>query len=448
MKWVKRIGIAVALLVALLAALPFVISIDDYRPRIEQELSARLKEPVSIARLRAHFLPTPHATAQDIAIGKTGDVKVAKLVIAPELWSLLGDTRVIRYVELSGVQLTQAGIDKLTALGKTDPKVDPKAPPKPSAVRVSRVNIEDATVHFGKASFGPFDAKVALNDSGAPEQLAIATRDGKFTANIKPGGGQYAIDLLAKSWRLPIGAPVLFDELNVKGVATLTDFKTTTALARFYGGTVSGGTTLTWTKGVQLRGNFEVNQLDVAALAALFSPNARISGRLNAKPVLSANTASFAQLGPALRVETPFQIQNGVLRGVDIRKAATSLLTKDSSGETRFDQLSGHLVMERGAQRFSNLKVVSGALSADGNVTIGADRSLAGRLNAQVGAGSVAAASVPLNVSGTLDSPMVLPTGAAVAGAAVGTAILGPAGTTVGAKVGNWVEGVFGSKKK
>jgi hypothetical protein len=128
---------------------------------------------------------------------------------------------------------------------------------------------------------------------------------------------------------------------------------------------------------------------------------------------------------------------------------SASLLTKDSSGETRFDQLSGHLVMAGGTQRFSNLKVVSGALAADGNVTIAADRSLSGRINAQVSAGSVTAANVPLNVSGTVDSTLVLPTGASVAGAAVGTAILGPGvGTTVGAKVGNWAEGLFGRKEK
>ena len=156
----------------------------------------------------------------------------------------------------------------------------------------------------------------------------------------------------------------------------------------------------------------------VAALAAIFSPNARISGRLSAKPVLNANAANLEKLGASLRIETPFQIQSGVLRGVDIRKAATSLLTKDSSGETRFDQLSGHLVMAGGTQRFSNLKVVSGALAADGNVTIAADRSLSGRINAQVSAGSVTAANVPLNVSGTVDSTLVLPTGASEIGRA------------------------------
>lgn len=442
MKWVKRLGIGLALLLAVLAALPFVISVDDYRPRIEREISLRLKEPVSIARLRAFMLPSPHVTADGITIGKTGDVKVAKLIIAPDVWSLMGDTKVIRHVELSGVRLTQDGIDKLAVLGKTDAS----APSRPAAVRVSRVKVDDATVLYGKSAFGPFDATISLNEHSAPEQIAVATQDGKFIANVKPEGSRYVIEMSAKAWRLPVGPPVLFDELTIKGIATVADFRTTSASARLLGGAVSGNATLSWGKGVQLRGNFDVNQLDVAAAAALFSASTRISGRLNAKPVISANTATFGHLAAALRVETPFQIHSGVLRGVDIRKAASSLLTKDSSGETRFDQLSGFLVAERGTQRFSNLRVASGAFSADGNVTIGADRSLTGRLNAQLGTGSVTAAVVPLNVSGTLDSPIVLPTGAAVAGAAVGTAILGPAGTAVGAKIGNWAEGLFGRK--
>ena len=163
-------------------------------------------------------------------------------------------------------------------------------------------------------------------------------------------------------------------------------------------------------------------------MIALFSPRAGVSGRLNAKPVISAHAAALDQLSAALRVDTPFQVHNGLLRGVDIRKAATNFLIKDSSSETRFDQLSGHLEMESGAQRFSNIKMVSGVLSADGNVTIVANKALSGRLNAQVGTGSIASATVPLHVTGTVDAPMLLPTGGSLAGAAVGTAVLGPAG--------------------
>ena len=57
--------------------------------------------------------------------------------------------------------------------------------------------------------------------------------------------------------------------------------------------------------------------------------------------------------------------------------------------------------------------------------------------------------NVPLNVAGTIDSPMLYPTGATIAGAAVGTAIMGPGvGTSVGAKGGDWVDNMFSRKKK
>ena len=57
------------------------------------------------------------------------------------------------------------------------------------------------------------------------------------------------------------------------------------------------------------------------------------------------------------------------------------------------------------------------------------------------------AASVPLNVSGTLESPLLYPTGGTMASAAAGTAVLGPGlGTALGATVGQWAESLFGKK--
>ena len=50
-----------------------------------------------------------------------------------------------------------------------------------------------------------------------------------------------------------------------------------------------------------------------------------------------------------------------MLQGIDIQKAATNLIQKDSDGETRFDTLSGNFAMDRGTQRITHLKVVSGA---------------------------------------------------------------------------------------
>ena len=180
----------------------------------------------------------------------------------------------------------------------------------------------------------------------------------------------------------------------------------------------------------------------------MLSPGAHVSGKLAATLVFSASAPSADQLMPALRLETPFRVQNGALHGVDIQKAATSLIKQGrNGGETRFEHLSGPLLMEHGSYRFTQLRIASGAPFADGQVSISPKKELSGRINAHVTAVGTSA-NMPLTVAGTVDAPLLYPTGGTMAGAAVGTVLLGPGvGTSVGAKVGGWAEGLFGQKE-
>ena len=442
MKWLKRIVITFVVLLAIAIAVPFFVTLDDYIPRIEKEAAAKLKEPVSIKSIKFVALPLPHITIDGITVGKAGDVKVGKVTATPDLFSLFATTKIVRSIEIKSLVLTQKAIDKIPVWSKPD---DAKSP---ALVRIETIRLDDALLKLDKASFGPFDARVNLNDKGEPENASITTQDGKLKVSVKPGKSNYLIDATAKSWEVPVGPAILFDELIVKGVATLNDASFSQVNAKLYGGTVSGNAAANWLKGLQVKGNLDVSQVELKSLVPLLAPGTNMSGRLNAKPVFSASAAAANQLANALRLETSFNVRDGVLQGVDIQKAATNLIKKDSGGgETRFDVLSGHLIMERGAQRFTDLKIVSGALGADGNVNISAQKELSGRINASVKAAKITAASVPLNVSGTVDHPMLLPTGGTIAGAAVGTAILGPGvGTSIGMKAGQFAEKLFGRK--
>ena len=91
--------------------------------------------------------------------------------------------------------------------------------------------------------------------------------------------------------------------------------------------------------------------------------------------------------------------------------------------------------------------IASGALAADGNVNISPKKELSGRINAQVKALGTST-GIPLNVAGTVQSPMLYPTGASMAGAAVGTVLLPGIGTGLGAKAGQAIENLFGSRSK
>ncbi len=446
MKWLKRIGLIVGVLVLLLAAIPFFISVNDYIPQIEKAASERLKEPVKIEKLRLAFLPVPHLTVDGITVGKTADLSVGKVTVTPDLWSLLGSTKVIRTLEIDKLIITQQGMDKVPLWLGTDPESK-----EPAAVRVESVKLDDATLKFAKATFGPFDARLRLTGTGLLDEASITGRDGKLKAVIKPHEkDKYLVDAAAKSWKPPVGPAILFDELNFKGVVTLKDANLTDVRAKLYNGVVAGKMTVSWGKGIQVKGNLDVNKVEIRSLLQVLGRPASMSGRLTARPAFSGTASTPEQLVKNLRLETPFDVQNGVLYGVDVAKAATSLIGRDGGkgGETRFDKLSGHLVQDRGTRRLTKLSIVSGALSANGNVTISPKDQLSGRVNASVKAVSIVSATVPLNVAGTVQNPLLYPTGGTIAGAAIGTAVAGPLGAGVGAKVGQWAEGLFGGNEE
>ena len=444
MKLLKRLLIAFALLLLTAGVLPFLISLNDYIPRIEKEASARLKQPVSIKSIKFAALPLPHVTLDRITIGTTDGIELGRVTVTPDLFSLLQPTKVIKRIDIDSLILTRKAIDKIPAWVNSDTARSPQQPPQ---VRVESIRLNDARVDFGKTRFGPFNARIKLDGKGEPADASISTRDGRLKLHIEPKDSNYLIDASAKSWTLPVGPALVFDELIIKGVATPNDARLGEVSARLYGGTAAGKMAVSWKKGLRLEGKFNISQMELRQVAPLLSPGTHVSGRLNAKPVFSGVAASADQLVNALRLETPFNVQNGALGGVDIHKAATNLIKQGTSGgETRFDQLSGHLLMEHGGYRFTQLKIASGALAADGDVSISRTKELSGRINAQVKVVGTSA-NVPLNVGGTLAAPLLYPTAGTIAGAAAGTAILGPGlGTTVGAKIGGWVEGLFGKK--
>lgn len=443
MKWIKRLLLLFVLLTLLLAAVPFFVSVDDYRPQIEKLLSARIKEPVRLKSMKLAGLPLPHLVIDGVEIGNA-DVKVGRITVRPNLLSLLTSVKVIDSVYISELSINRAAIARIPLWAQSGPKTQSAD----FTVLVRSVRLDDAVLQLQKSTLGPFDARISVAATGLPEQAEITARDGKFRATIKPDAEKFNIEVQAKGWHLPEGPALLFDELLIKGVATVNDVNFSEIKARMYGGTVTGSTTISWQKGLQLKGSYRVSDVELRDLVPLVSPGTRLSGRLTAKPLLSAAAADFPRLQKALKLETPFDIRKGVLQGIDIQKAATSLMTRNSGGETRFDVLSGHFSLERGTQKITKIKVASGSLAASGNVTIAPSKALSGRIDAKVSLVGGTAAIVPLNISGTLDSPLALPTGGAVAGGALGTAILPGVGTAIGTQAGSWVEGLFGSKKK
>ena len=446
MRWLKRIIALLGVIILILAAVPFFITLDDYIPAIEEEVSARLREPVKIGSLRVAGLPLPHLMVRGVTVGATEDIKVGTVTVTPDLRSLLETTRVIRSIEINGLVLTQNAVDRIPAWIPLEVKAAGSS--QPPAVRVEAIKLDDVVLKLEKATLGPFDAQLSLTPDGALGIASIVSRDGNLKALVKPQHASYLVEIRAKRWTPPLGPRIHFDDLVAKGVATLKGASFSDISAQLYGGALTGRLVVGWQKGVQVRGSANVSSVDIAPLLKALDKPENVSGRINARPDFSAQASSPEQILDALRLDTPFGIDDGVLHGIDIRKAATfSSEDGGKGGETRFDRLRGQLSIDRGTRRLTRLDIASGSLSADGNVTISPQDQLSGRLNTSIKAASIAAVSVPLNVSGTLESPLLYPTGGTVAGAVAGTAVLGPGvGTAVGARIGQWFENLFGKK--
>src|SRR4051812_38371064 len=155
MKRLKLIGLASAVLIALLVVVPHVVTLNSYIPVVEKHAAEILGEPVSIHSMRAAVFPMPHARIDGIVVGRTEDIKIGSVAVTPKLMSLFGTDKVIRRVDVQDVALSQKAFGVLTAL--TQQKSDS------ADIRVEEIQIHAATVQLEQSSFGPFDLRVHLS---------------------------------------------------------------------------------------------------------------------------------------------------------------------------------------------------------------------------------------------------------------------------------------------
>jgi hypothetical protein len=215
------------------------------------------------------------------------------------------------------------------------------------------------------------------------------------------------------------------------------------------GGTWSGRSLLETMDGGKWRitAQLEPRNVDVTQLVEAFGRRSAIAGRLYGKTELHMEAADPGNLISTLHTRTPFTIKPATLLRFDLAKAVKTAGTQ-RDGQTPLDELGGTLdtqATDDGTQlRFTNLKARSGLLTASGNATV-LNRKLSGEAAVDLVDGIV---GVPFRISGTTEAPELSLTGAALTGAAIGTAVLPGVGTAIGARIGQQVERLFGGKKK
>ena len=426
-------------LAALVAAVPWLVPLAQFIPRIEATASARLGVPVTIGSLRLGLLPLPHVSAQDVTIDETSAGHVGTISVWPVLGELLSDVKVMREVRLEDVELSQALAARLLALPRSD---------GPPSVLIERVVIARAALRLPAVTLRDLDAQAELDADGRVEQVTIE-RGRTLRLTLRPGtGSDWTMVVKAHNWTPPLGPGVVFDRIDATATLRSGLIETRDLTARLYGGRMSGTLRVGWKPDWSINGELTVEDMRLQPAAGLVANLRSISGRVSGKPRFSMGAKRAGDLAASLQLASEFVIHDGTLGKVDLVAAARNPLAKPpSDGETRFDELSGMVEIDQQGYHFYELNVASGLLRATGEVTVSRDRQLDGRVSAEL-RGTASLLSVPLAVSGTAADPVVRPTKTALAAAIAGSVLLPGIGTALGIKAGDLTDRLLGKRRE
>ncbi|MBA2960585.1 MULTISPECIES: AsmA family protein [Ramlibacter] len=381
----------VVLLVVALAGLSRWAGSDDFRTMAQQRASTALGVPVQLGRIELTLWPKPGVALRDVHIATRPALTLEQLDARPMWLSLLVGRPVLDALVLRNAVLPQGGLLALVANLQKGAAKSPSATPPPLPRRILLEKVSWIDTAGQKLTV---DAEVAFEHGPLPELARFDVVAGRYA------GAKAVLERQAEAWQLR---------------------------AEIGGGTITGPLRLQPQKGGgwRLSGDIVTDKVEVSALTA---PSRTMTGRVEARTSLQADFREASELADMLRSQTRFTVRHAVLHGIDLAQAVRTLGIS-RGGQTALDTLTGSVVTQGKVVHLNNLVASSGLLSATGNVTLAADRTLDGKVTAALGG----ALGVPLKVAGTLDAPSVSPTGVAL-----------PAAADLGSRIGGGIKGLFG----
>ncbi|RZI64462.1 AsmA-like C-terminal region-containing protein [Variovorax guangxiensis] len=413
-RWVAGSVLAVVALSACVVAW-WVPSDAELAARVGAEFEKSTGIGLKVGKLNWTLFPTARVVLEDVATVQDEPIRVGRLEINPKLRPLLSREIQVDSVVADGVALPRASVRAFR--GRTEPSTKPTGNWTLAATPVQQVRFTELTWVDRRDIPLAYDGRVDFDPKWRP-RTAEFSRHGV----TPPARLRLEREGDADRWR------------------TLVDVA---------GGTWNGTSELAVQKDdtLLLTAQLAPRNVDIEQLMKTFDRSAPVAGKVNGRSELRASGANVAELWRNATTRTRFAVQPATLTRFDLAKAIKSAGTS-RGGRTPLDELTGTLDTEGTDDgmrfRYIGLKARSGLLTASGSATI-YHRAIDGEVAVDIVDGVV---GVPLKVSGSLDDPTLSLTGAALTGAAVGTAVLPGVGTAIGARIGQQVERLFGGDAK
>lgn len=459
------------LLVLLISLAP----LDSYIDRTEQSLSESLGSPMHIRQMRLGILPLPHLILKDAELGTKGEHIAASTVdIRPDWHSLLQGILIIKSIHLHEGSANAAQIRKLVAHLSTP------SPSSASNFELRSLGFSSMQLLLPNHTLNAVDGELEFDQAGKLGRAWLAVDNRKLTAVLiaqQPSG--FDLKLQASRWTPGFAPQLTLQKLQIDGelsfgestpefsgnlhlgqleiqkmlagrevLLTIANIESQVRLAHeiiqletiksnFSGGTLSGNLKLNLPSS-QLSGSLRSEHLALEPLMQRLFNQSRFSGNLDSDLDFSLLINTGLPLHERLNFNAKYTIHDGVLKEINLLEAAKNPGKDVHGGSTDFDTLNGLVKGDATGYYFEDVEIASGLLDARGSVALSHEMALTGWLDVDV-KNTIGLVSMPMSVSGTLAEPLVLPSKSALAGAAVGTAVLGPLGTALGVKIGGFI---------
>lgn len=445
MKKSKKILIGFLIFITSLIILPFFISMRTYLNEVERVASEKVGVPVTIASGNLLLLPSPRVVMKHISVGEHDELKVEDVVVIPTLSSLFSATKVID-LKISKPVIKKEALDFISSLTAKGSESGSEV----ASVNIRHVLVDELQFDWSDTKLPMLNIEAGLTDANALVYAKVKTIDGALNANVTPESSGYLILLKADKWTLPVDLSLLIEHADVEMHLKERRLDISKLTVGLYGGEIKGNAVMSWAKGWQASGKVRADNISVKEPTSLMSKTVYMSGNLSGDGHFSSKANNAGELANHLRADFKFSVNKGALHGLDLVKISSLLLKQDEKGgKTEFDEFSGLLNIVGRQYHMKDIKISSGLLKANGQVQVKPNKALDGTVEVEL-KHSVSLVAIPLDISGTVSDPVVLPSKAALAGALAGTAILGPGvGTSLGVKAGGAIDqfkGLFQSK--
>lgn len=404
---IRILLISLVIFIGVIAALPVLVPLNLFLSDTALKLQQVLHGPVQLRLLRFEYSPRPALVLQDVTLEGDPNVGHIEFIRIPlSFYNLTHWGSALREVTVEGAKFSPAFATQLPQ------RLRPRSGDKP--MHIDDLQLKRSSIVLDASELGPVDGVLRFDSGGNLAGLTVADAGGQATLEIQPQGQKdFAATFVASHWTVPMGYPVQFDGLQLKGLISDTGIQVSEIRGELYSGVVTGTAQIDWVGGWKLAGSLHGSSLQAEPLSIVFSPVTHVAGRLEGDVTFGYQADSWTHLFDKPEVTADLHLRDGYLHNFDLvaplKSSAPVVYAR--GGRTAFDNLTAKVAVHPAQVDITDVKLDSGKFSATGQLHVLQGGKLQGEAASRLASGGILASSV-IRVGGNLDAPVFSSAGA------------------------------------